>query len=59
MISFVLFVFAHVGPLGDGNSNAITSQEFNSKQSCEVAAKAVKEMARGTVKAIETVCVQK
>ena len=56
MISFVLFVFAHVGPLGDGNSNAITSQEFNSKQSCEVA---VKDMARGTVKAIETVCVQK
>ena len=59
MITFVLFVFAHVGPLSDGNSNALASHEFNSKQTCEAAAQAVKAMANGTVKTINTVCVQK
>lgn len=59
MITFVLFIFAHVGPMGSGNSNALATQEFNSKQTCEAAAKVVKSMATGTVKAIEAVCVQK
>jgi len=59
MITFVLFVFAHIGPMANDNSNALASHEFNSKQSCEAAAQAVKAMANGTVKTINTVCVQK
>ena len=30
MIAFVLILFAHVGPMGDGNSNALATAEFTS-----------------------------
>lgn len=56
---FVLILFAHVGPLGDGNSNAITTQEFTSQERCQAAGQAAKQLVRGTVKQIEFACVQK
>lgn len=59
MITYVLILFAYVGPMGSGNSNALTTQEFNSQATCEVAGKAASKLAGGTVKNIEYVCVKK
>lgn len=56
---FVLILFAHVGPMGDGNSNAITTAEFNSAATCAAAGARAKALAQGTTKVIEFVCVQK
>lgn len=56
---FVLILFAHVGPMGDGNSNALTAAEFTTQERCTVAGKATAEMALGTVKKINWVCVPK
>lgn len=56
---FVLILFAHVGPMGDGNSNALTVAEFTTQERCTAAGKATVEMALGTVKKINWVCVPK
>ena len=56
---FVLILFAHVGPMGDGNSNALTVTEFTTQDRCMAAGKAAGEMALGTVKNINWVCVPK
>ena len=56
---FVLILFAHVGPLGDGNSNALTVAEFTSQERCQAAGKAAKKLVSGTVKQMEYACVQK
>lgn len=56
---YVLIIFAHVGALGDGNSNALTTAEFNSAASCMAAGAQAKKLAVGTVKVIDFVCVQK
>lgn len=58
-VAFVLILFAHVGPMGDGNSNAMTTQEFFSIESCEAAGKAAKTLAKGSTKEINYVCVKK
>lgn len=56
---WVLILFAHVGPMGDGNSNAITTADgFTSKATCEVAGKAAESLSSGTTKKIRFVCVQ-
>lgn len=56
---FALILFAHVGPLGNGNSNALSVVSgFASKATCEAAGKAAKSMAQGTVKQLEFVCVE-
>ena len=59
MINWILILFVHVGPLGDGNSNAITTESFGSQARCMAAGNAAKKMAQGTVKSIEFVCVEK
>lgn len=46
----------HVGPLGNGNSNALTTAYFSSLFACETAGAKVKAMANGTVKEINYVC---
>ena len=56
---FVLILFAHVGPMGDGNSNALTVAEFTTQDRCMAAGKATAEMALGTVKNINWVFVPK
>lgn len=45
-MEYILILMMHVGPMGSGNSNALTTAEFLSKESCEIAAK----LASGTVK---------
>lgn len=56
---WILILFAHVGPMANGNANALTTAEFNTQQRCIAAGQAAKDMARGTVKSIEFTCVIK
>lgn len=58
-VVYILILMMHVGPIGDGNSNALTTAEFSSKESCETAGKQAVKMALGTVKNIEFVCAKK
>lgn len=57
--AFVLILFAHVGALGEGNSNALSIAEFTSEERCQAAGKAAHNMAVKTVKEIRWVCVPK
>jgi hypothetical protein len=59
MTAYILILMMHVGPMGDGNSNALTTAEFASQQTCEAAGQAAKTMATGTVKEIKYVCVKR
>ena len=56
---WTLILFAHVGALGDGNSNALTSVVgFKTQQACRAAGEQAKVMSSGSVKRIEFVCVK-
>lgn len=57
--AFILIIFAHVGPMADGNSNALTVAEFTSQARCEAAGSAAKKLVQGTVKKVEWTCVAK
>lgn len=56
---YILILFAHVGSMGSGNSNAITTAEFSSQSTCTQAGDAAKRLVQGTVKKIEYTCVKK
>lgn len=56
---YVLILFAHVGLMGSGNSNALTTAEFTSEATCKAAGDAAVKMAGGTVKNITYVCAKK
>ena len=58
MGAFVLILFAHVGIMGDGNSNALTTAYFLSEKACYAAGNAAKKMTGNTVKKIEFVCMR-
>lgn len=55
-VTYVLILFAHVGMLGDGNSNSLITQEFNSKERCEAALSQAVSMSSGSTKVIKGVC---
>lgn len=57
--AFVLILFAHVGPMGNGNSNALTVAEFTTAERCAAAGKEARRLAQGSVKSIEWVCMPK
>lgn len=59
MVTYILILMMHVGPMGNGNSNALTTAEFSNKEKCLEAGREAKKMAYGTVKNIEFVCVMK
>lgn len=56
--AYILILFAHVGPMGQGNSNALTTAPFSTEQACRAAGEAAKDLARNTVKAIDYRCVK-
>ena len=56
---YVLILFAHVGLMGSGNSNALTTAEFSTAETCKAAGDAAVKMAGGTVKNITYVCAKK
>lgn len=58
-MKWALIIFFHVGPIGDGNSNATSVVHgFASAQLCQTAAAKVRPMVAGSVKKVEVVCVQ-
>lgn len=57
--AFILIIFAHVGTMGSGNSNALTVAEFTTAERCAAAGKAARALASGTVKQVEWVCMPK
>ncbi len=56
---FVLILFAHVGPQGHTNANAIATQEFTSAQKCQIAGEKSAKLVSGSIKRIDFVCVEK
>lgn len=59
MITWILIIFAHVGPLSDGNSVALESVPgFSSTVECTDAGNAAQELAKKTTKIINYVCVR-
>ncbi len=57
--TFVLILFFHVGPVGEGNSNAVASvPNFATEQECVTAGNQSKKLVAGTVKDVEFVCVK-
>ena len=59
MVTFILLVFAHVGPVGDGNSNALTAVSgFVTEAECRAAGDAYAKLANGTTKQIRYTCVR-
>lgn len=60
MITWVLIVFAHAGPMSDHDSMALTHVDgFLSEQSCVVAGEQAKKMASMTTKVVKYTCVKK
>ena len=57
--AFILILFAHVGPMGSENSNALSVAEFTTEARCQAAGKATAKLASGSVKKIEFVCMPK
>lgn len=55
--AWVLILFAHVGPMGDGNSNALTVAYFTTQQTCTAAGNAAKQLSQGSTKKIEYACI--
>lgn len=52
----ILVLFFHVGPMGNGNSNAVTSIPMKDMVTCQREAPKVRKTVTGTVKELEWVC---
>ncbi len=55
---WILILFAHVGPMGNGNSNALTTAWYSTAERCHNAGKAAQKLASSSVKSIEFTCTQ-
>ena len=56
---WALIIFFHVGPMGDGDSNATTTVHgFETQALCNAAAKETDKLVYGTVKSVRSVCVR-
>jgi hypothetical protein len=58
-MAYILIIFAHVGMLGDGNSNSVTTAEYSSQATCEAALKQAEALSSGSTKIIKGVCTRK
>ena len=59
MATWIMIVFAHVGAMCGGNSNALTSVPgFQTLSACQAAGKHAETLASGTCKSINFVCVK-
>lgn len=59
MSEWILILVMHVGSMGSGNSNSVTTAVFSNKERCEIAGRAAVKLVSGTVKEIEYACVMK
>jgi hypothetical protein len=57
MTTWILIIFAYVGPMSDRDSNSLTTAVFASEVACASAGEVVKKMANGTTKVIKYACV--
>ena len=57
-MTYILVLFAHVGMMGDGNSNSLAMHQFSSEQTCKVAGEAARKLSMGSTKEITFVCVK-
>ena len=55
---WILILFAHVGAMGNGNSNALQTAWYSTAERCQAAGKAAQKLASGSVKSIEFTCTQ-
>lgn len=58
MGAWLLILFAHVGMMGDGNSNSLTTAYAATQGYCEAAGQAAVTMAKGTTKQVSYRCVK-
>lgn len=59
MITYILVLFFHVGPMADNNSNAaISIPGFTSEQECKAGGEKSKSLIYGTVKEVNFVCLK-
>lgn len=58
-MNYILILMMHVGPMATGNSNALTTAEFLTQETCVDAGKKAVKMASNTVEEIKFVCVKK
>jgi len=58
-MTHILILMMHVGAMGSGNSNALTTAEFFSEEACKKAGEQAVALTKGTVKEIRFVCIKK
>lgn len=58
-VEYVLILMVHVGLMGDGNSNALTTAIFSSKKNCEQAGEEAAKMSINTTLRIKFICAKK
>ncbi len=58
-MTHILILFAHVGMMGNGNSNSLATVEFGTKVACEAALRSSVAMSSGSTKVIKGICVSK
>lgn len=59
MITWILIVLAHVGPMGQmGNTSLSSVPGFGSQQECQQAGAAAESLAKGTFLEVRFVCVK-
>jgi len=54
--AYNLVLFFHVGPMGDGNSNAVTYIPYATEAGCEQAGRLAGRLVSGTVKSLNYIC---
>lgn len=59
MSIWILILVINVESLGNGNSSAIAMHEFKSRERCEAAGRAAKQLVFNTGKKIEYVCTER
>ena len=57
MTTWILIIFAYVGPMSDRDSNSLTTAVFGSEIACASAGEVAKKLANGTKKVIRYACV--
>lgn len=59
IVTYSLILFAHVGSMGDGNSNTLAVVSgFTNEAGCKQAGEQSKKLVSGTVKDLRYVCVR-
>lgn len=58
-MEYVLIIMMHVGVMGSGNSNSITTATYSTMENCVKAGREATKMVNGTTKEINFVCTKR